>query len=337
MKTLKMNLGTSSYEITVGRNILSRAGELMNLSRKVFVITDGGVPREYAEAIKAQCKDAVIYTVPSGERSKSLDTLGGVLSAMLDFGMSRGDCAVGVGGGVVGDLTGFAASVYMRGIDFYNVPTTLLSMVDSSIGGKTGVNLAETKNIVGTFHQPKGVLIDLDTLKTLPKRHISAGLAESVKMALTSDADLFSLIERGDCSDNREEIVYRSLLIKKRVVEQDEKEKGLRKILNFGHTVGHGIEAEEKGRLLHGECVALGMLPVCREDVRERLIKVLSALSLPTEYSGNADAALLKLKHDKKASGDALDAIFVDEIGSFRIEKTNTDDFIALAREYFKA
>ena len=336
MKTLRMELGESSYNISLGRGILENAGELMNLSRKVFIVTDENVPKEYSEKIKSQCKEGFIYTVTPGEGSKSMSTLEKLLSAMLDFGMSRSDAAVAVGGGVVGDITAFAASVYMRGIDFYNIPTTLLSSVDSSIGGKTGVNLSETKNIVGTFYQPKAVLIDLDTHKTLEKRHISAGLAESVKMALTSDAELFSVIERGVTEKNIEEVVYRSLLIKKTVVEKDEKESGLRKILNFGHTVGHGIEAEENGALFHGECVALGMLPVSSERVRKRLIPVLKALNLPTEYKGDIDSALLRVQHDKKAKSDTVDAIYVDEIGAFRIEKTKIDKFVSDAKEYFE-
>ena len=335
MKTLRMELGENSYDITLGRGILCKAGELMNLSRKVFIVTDENVPREYSEAIKAQCEEALIYTVPAGEGSKSLEALGKLLSAMLDFGLSRGDSAIAVGGGVVGDLTAFASSVYMRGIDFYNIPTTLLSSLDSSIGGKTGVNLSQTKNIVGTFYQPKAVIIDLDTLKTLPKRHISSGLAEAIKMALTSDAELFSLLERGVTEDNLEEIVFRSLLIKKAVVEEDEKESCLRKILNFGHTAGHGIEAEEEGALLHGECVALGMLPVASEEVRERLIPILEKLNLPTEYTGDIDSALLRVKHDKKAGRDTLDAIYVDKIGSFRIERCPIDKFIKNAKAYF--
>ena len=330
-----MELGANSYDITLGRGILCKAGELMKLSRKVFIVTDENVPREYSEAIKTQCKEGLIYTVPAGEGSKSLEVLGKLLSAMLDFGLSRGDSAIAVGGGVVGDLTAFASSVYMRGIDFYNIPTTLLSSLDSSIGGKTGVNLSQTKNIVGTFYQPKAVIIDLDTLKTLPERHISAGLAEAIKMALTSDAELFSLIERGVTEDNLEQIVFRSLLIKKAIVEEDEKESGLRKILNFGHTAGHGIEAEEGGALLHGECVALGMLPVASEEVRERLIPILEKLNLPTEYTGDIDSALLRVKHDKKAGRDTLDAIYVDKIGSFRIERCPIDKFIKDAKAYF--
>ena len=256
---------------------------------------------------------------------------------MLDFGMTRSDCAVAVGGGVVGDLTGFAAASFMRGIDFYNVPTTLLSQVDSSIGGKTAVNLGVVKNIVGAFYQPKAVLIDTDVLKTLSKRHYAAGLAEAVKMSLTSDSELFSIFEKEEISDkNIEDVIVRSLEIKRKVVEEDEKEAGLRKILNFGHTLGHGLEAEgELSGLYHGECVALGMLPVCSDDVRARLIPVLKKLGLPTKFDGNLERALDYVSHDKKCSGNSVSVIFVEKVGSFKIEKMSVADFIKLVKERF--
>ena len=265
---IHMNLGKDSYDIIVARKSLKKANEYLNLDRRVLVVTDSGVPAEYAKEIVGRSKEGILCTVEMGEGSKSLDTFGTLLRTMLEHGFSRKDCVVAVGGGVVGDLAGFAASAYMRGIDFYNIPTTLLSQIDSSIGGKTAVNLGGVKNIVGAFYQPKRVLIDPDLLKTLPQRQISNGLAEAVKMALTSDAVLFDIFENGDIESNLDEIILRSLNIKKSVVEQDEKEAGLRKILNFGHTVGHGIESSaDLHALYHGECVALGMLPMCAESL----------------------------------------------------------------------
>ena len=334
MNKLRLNLENRGYDITVGKNVLKDAASLMNLDRRVFIVTDSGVPREYAEAVAAASKSAVIYTVPEGEGSKSLAVMEKVLSAMLDFNMSRKDCAVAVGGGVVGDLTGFVAASYMRGIDFYNVPTTLLSQVDSSIGGKCAVNLGGIKNVIGAFYQPKAVIIDTDTLKTLPKRQISAGLAEAVKMSLTSAKELFEFFEREEISEeNIEFVITRALKIKKSVVEADEREGGIRKILNFGHTFGHGIEAESEMRgFYHGECVALGMLPMCSEELEKRLIKVLSRLGLPTEYNGDTDKALAYVVHDKKASNGAVEAIFVDTPGSYRIEKLKTCDFASIVK-----
>ena len=191
---LPIRLGERSYDVVIERGAISRAGELLNLNRRVLILTDSGVPRQYAETVAGAAKAPTVLTVPAGEGSKSMEGLSGVLSAMFRAGMTRGDCVVAVGGGVCGDLAGFAASVYMRGVDFYNVPTTLLAQVDSSIGGKTAINFEGVKNIVGAFWQPKRVLIDPDTLATLDRRQTVAGLCEAIKMAFTSDADLFRLI-----------------------------------------------------------------------------------------------------------------------------------------------
>ena len=270
---IKVELLENGYDIVLERGALSKIGEYLDLDRRVLVVTDEGVPSEYAEAVARASKRPTVVTVKQGEGSKSFSTLEELCRVMLKNGFTRNDCVVAVGGGVVGDLSGFAAASYMRGIDFYNIPTTVLSEVDSSIGGKVAVNLDNVKNIVGAFYQPQKVVIDPDTLKTLPKRQIANGLAEAVKMGLTSDKELFNIFEKGSVDESLEEIIERSLLVKKKVVEQDEKETGLRKILNFGHTVGHGIESEaELSGLYHGECVALGMLPMCGDAVRERLL-----------------------------------------------------------------
>lgn len=332
---LKMSLGERSYDILVGGGLLDSADRFLNLDRKVFILTDTGVPKEYSEKVLEKASQAVIFTVKEGEPSKNLATLTKILEVMLEFEMTRGDCLVAVGGGVIGDLGGLAASMYMRGIDFYNIPTTLLAQVDSSIGGKTAVNLKGVKNTVGAFYQPAAVLIDVDTLKTLPERHISAGLAESLKMALTSDAELFSILENNTALDI-EDIIIRSLMIKRAVVEKDEREVGLRKILNFGHTLGHAIESDsDLNKLYHGECVALGMLPTCSDSVRARLIPVLKKLNLPTLYDGSIKRALDFIVHDKKCNSGYVDAVFVDEIGKGRIERISVEDFSKIAERYF--
>jgi len=335
MTSLYLNLGDRGYDITVGRGLLSSADKYFNLSRRILVLTDSGVPKEYAEKIASLSKEALIYTVPQGESSKSFAVLEKLLNRMMDFKMTRKDALVSVGGGVVGDLGGLASALYMRGIDFYNAPTTLLSQVDSSIGGKTAVNLGKTKNIVGAFYQPKAVLIDTDTLKTLETRQVNAGLAEALKMSLTSDKELFEIFENEEINEETiERIIEKSLKIKKQVVEQDEKESGLRKILNFGHTLGHGIEAESG--LYHGECVALGMLPVCSKEVNKRLISVLKKLNLPTEYNGNLNYALEYVVHDKKASDQGIDVVTVEKAGEYKITKMSHSEFSSLVKKYFK-
>lgn len=328
--TIRMDLGQDSYDIIVERGILEKAGEHLDLNRRVLVVTDTGVPRAYAETLARQCRECVIFTLEAGEGSKSLEMFGRLLQTMLDRGFSRKDCVAAVGGGVVGDLAGFAASAYMRGIDFYNIPTTLLSQIDSSIGGKTAVNFGGVKNIVGAFYQPKKVLIDPELLKTLPPRQIASGLAEAVKMALTSDAALFALFEEGDIEGSLEEIIIRSLRIKRYVVERDEKEAGLRKILNFGHTVGHGIESSTG--LYHGECVALGMLPMCGEALRPRLIRVLEKCGLYRELSYDWDAIGEAAFHDKKADGGSVTVITVEEPGTFGMKSMKCAEVIGMAK-----
>ena len=332
--TIYMNLGNDSYDIVVERGAIFKAGQYLNLNRRVLVVSDSGVPAQYAQTVAKQCKESVIYTVEQGEGSKSLDVFGKLLQVMLDNGFSRKDCVVAVGGGVVGDLSGFAASAYMRGIDFYNIPTTLLSQIDSSIGGKTAINFGGVKNIVGAFYQPKKVLIDPEVLKTLSQRQISSGLAEAVKMALTSDKELFELFENKDIETNIDEIIIRSLNIKKNVVEQDEKESGLRKVLNFGHTVGHGIESSEgMSELYHGECVALGMIPMCSEEIRQRVINVLIKCNLYRTLQYDWDKITDAAFHDKKADGSSVTVITVNNIGSFEMQEMTCIDVVEKAKK----
>lgn len=324
---LTMNLGPRSYDIILKRGALENLYQFARLDRRVAIVTDSGVPEAYARRVADQCQDTRIITVPQGEASKSLKTLETVLRQMLDFGMGRGDLVVAVGGGVVGDLAGFAASIYMRGVDFINCPTTTLSMIDSSIGGKTAVDLGDTKNIVGTFWQPKLVIVDPDTLSTLPQRHFVNGLAEAVKAALLADPELFSIFEQGDVDARIDEIIYRCLRFKKNIVEQDETEQGMRKALNFGHTLGHGIEAVRgiKGRrttgLYHGECVALGMLPMIEsKTLQKRVRAVYRRLGLPLRASYDKQKVLAEVLHDKKAQAGQITLIKVPGLGCWRTE-----------------
>ena len=328
--TVHMNLGQNSYDIIVERGVLERAGQHLDLQRRVLVVTDRGVPASYAQALASQCKESVICRVAEGEDSKSLEAFEMLLQRMLDYGFSRKDCVVAVGGGVVGDLAGFAASAYMRGIDFYNIPTTLLSQIDASIGGKTSVNFGGVKNIVGAFYQPKKVLIDPALLKSLPQRQLANGLAEAIKMSLTSDRELFELFEQQDIESNLDGIIVRCLNIKKSVVEQDEKESGLRRILNFGHTVGHGIESSQN--LYHGECVALGMLPMCGEPLRPRVLAVLKKCGLYRQLQYDWDKIAQAAFHDKKADGDTVTVTMVKEAGSFQLKVMGCREVMELAK-----
>ena len=321
---IRMELGDSSYDIVLERGCLKKAGELLNLDRKVFILTDDGVPAQYAGTVAEQCREPHIHTVAQGEGSKSFAVLEELLTKMLELGFTRGDCVCSVGGGVVGDLGGFTAACYMRGIDFYNIPTTILSQVDSSIGGKTAVNLGGVKNIVGAFWQPRKVLIDPDTLDTLSDRQKSSGLAEAVKAGLIADPVLFAMFEdyaAGGAPLDLEKVIAASLMVKKNVVEQDERESGVRKILNFGHTIGHGIESVTG--LLHGECVAMGMIPMCSPAVRSRLIPVLGALRLPARVHADPAEVYKAVLHDKKMGDGFVSIVSVDTVGGYKIQKVD--------------
>ena len=326
---IPVNLGKDSYDIILERGAIKKAGELLGIpkGRKVLVVTDTGVPREYADTVAWCYEDSHIFIFPQGEKSKNFDTYRAICQTLSDAHFTRKDAVIAVGGGVVGDMAGFAAATYMRGIDFYNIPTTLLSQVDSSIGGKTAIDLGKIKNIIGAFHQPKKVIIDPDVLSTLPKRQLSNGLAESIKMAANFDKDLFELFLKDDYMENIEKIIEGSLKIKRYVVEQDEKETGLRKVLNFGHTIGHGIEASaEYGELYHGECVALGMLPMSGEKVRDKLITALENVGLPTHYQYDKESVYEALCHDKKSQGKSITAVRCDEVGSYTFQEMTNEE-----------
>lgn len=322
------------YDITLERGALKKAGRLLNLDRRVLIVTDSGVPAEYAKTLASQCKNPFIVTIPQGEPSKCFDSFKMLLEKMVEYNFTRSDCVTAVGGGVVGDLSGFVAASFMRGVDFYNIPTTVLSQVDSSIGGKVAIDFSGYKNIVGAFYPPSAVIIDPEVLKTLPKRQVSNGLAESVKMAMTSDSSLFEIFENENIEESIDIIIERSLKIKRYVVEQDEKETGLRKILNFGHTLAHAFESENKMQnYYHGECVALGMLPMCSPDARKRLIAVLEKLGLPTHIEYDTERLISAMRHDKKMSGNDITVIYVDKIGEFRMKTVGFSEFAENIKE----
>lgn len=319
--TLRMELGADSYDIVLEPGCLREADTYLPLNRKTLIVTDDGVPAQYAQTLAGQ--NHFVYIVPQGEGSKDFAQLKGILQKMLAEGFGRKDCVVAVGGGMVGDLAGFAASIFMRGVDFYNIPTTLLSQVDSSIGGKTAINLDGVKNIVGAFYQPKKVLIDPETLNTLPAEQLASGAAEAVKMGLTHDPALFARFEQDGTPDYME-VIAASLKIKKSVVEQDEREQGLRRVLNFGHTIGHGIES--LGGRTHGECVALGMLPMCAPEVRARLTRVLEKFGLSASIQADRSQVLEAVLHDKKATGEGITTVYVEEPGKWEFRNLSPDD-----------
>lgn len=319
---LNLNLQNNSYDIVVDKNILSKIFDDFNNINHILVVTDSGVPKEYLESLIENKKEKTfVYTIEQGEQSKNFDNVKNILRFMISNDFKRNDIVVALGGGVVGDLSAFCASIYMRGISFYNIPTTLLSMVDSSIGGKTGIDFYGVKNSIGTFYQPKKVYIDLNVLSTLNKRLINCGIAESLKMALCLNKEYYLYLKNNIDNLDYEKVVIESLKMKKYVVEKDEKEEDLRKVLNFGHTIGHGIEESLNGKLLHGECVALGMICMSDDNIKNELIEIYEKIGLPIKVSMNKQNVLSLIKHDKKSFGEDVDCVVVDDVGSFNFKK----------------
>ncbi len=312
------------YDIKIIKRGLKRTSEIFNLKRKILIVTDENIPERYIKEVADQTKESLVYKIEPGEKSKSIEVYKDIMNFMIENDFTRSDAVVAIGGGVVGDLSGFVASTYMRGIDFYNIPTSLLAQVDSSIGGKTAIDFHGIKNIIGSFYQPKGVLIDVSVLKTLPEREINNGIAEIIKIAATQSKDLFSLLENEERTKRTiMPIILEAVKLKKIIAEQDEKESGLRRVLNFGHTIGHAIEESCEGKLLHGECVALGMLYFSSKEAREKIINLLKKYDLPCSYEINKEKILELIAHDKKKYGERINVIYVEEIGSY-IEKSLT-------------
>ena len=336
---IPVGLGKNSYNINIERGALSGTGEILRVYRKVLIVTDSGVPQKYIRTVAERCSEPVVAVIEKGEASKTPENFVNLCRRMLGAGFSRKDCVAAVGGGVSGDMAGFAAACYMRGIDFYNIPTTLLSQVDSSVGGKTAVDLDGVKNIIGAFYQPKGVIIDPDVLATLSPRQFDCGAAEIIKIAACMDRELFERIERQGIAGNPhlEEIIAAAVALKARVVEEDEKEKGLRRVLNFGHTLGHGIETVTG--LFHGECVALGMLPMCSDEaLRARIKAVLKKEGLPVMLSKEVpdpERVIASAMHDKKAEAGSIVTVRLDDIGSFRFEAASQEQLMEDYLEVF--
>ena len=333
---LTINCKTYSYDVIIQRNIINNVSEYLSLQRKVLILTDDGVPSEYVLKVSSQCLNPIIVTVKQGEQSKNIDNYQLVMNTLIENGFTRTDCLVSIGGGVVGDLGGFVSSTYMRGIDFYNIPTTLLSQVDSSIGGKTAIDYNGIKNIIGSFYTPKCVLIDPNTLKTLDKRQLHAGLVEAIKMACTCSSSLFEIISKSKNLENDiDEIIFQSLQIKQKIVEEDLEEKGLRRVLNFGHTLGHIIESASNYKLLHGECVGIGMLSFSSDKARKQIKKLLKKYNLPTSYDLSLKDIEEYLIHDKKKTGDYIWIVSVENIGSYELKKIKIDELYNKLKEEF--
>jgi 3-dehydroquinate synthase len=343
-------LGSRSYDVMVAGGLLARAGELIApiaKGRRLAVVADRTVAALHGEALVASLTAAglthALIQVPPGEASKSFEGLAELTDELLALELDRGDLVVALGGGVIGDLAGFAAAIYKRGIDFVQIPTTLLAQVDSSVGGKTAIDTPRGKNLVGAFHQPRLVLADLDVLSTLPAKEIRAGYAEVLKYGLLGDAAFFDWLEANGAAvlalqpQALAHAVARSIEMKAEIVAEDEKESGARALLNLGHTFGHAFEAEiGYDKLLHGEAVALGCalafrfsadLGLCSDAHAKRASKVIARAGLPTRiadvapYPPRVERLLTHMAQDKKNRGGAVTLILARRIGETFVAK----------------
>lgn len=348
--------GKAIYPIYVENDYsgLGKVFEALNLSKgKALIVTDTNIGIHYAkevEAIASQFISVVkTITIPAGEAYKNLDTVNQIYKKLIEEKFDRNDVLLALGGGVIGDMTGFTAATYLRGIRFIQLPTSLLAMVDSSIGGKTGVDFQAYKNMVGAFYQPQAVYMNLSTLNTLPEREFYSGFGEIIKHGLIKDKSYYNwLLEHADQILSKEpqlleETIYRSLLVKQQVVENDPYEKGERALLNFGHTIGHSVEKLMNFSLLHGECVSLGIVAASRlsmdlghisKDEYESVLKTLEAFHLPVSLPSSSldiEEVVAATKNDKKMDSGKIKFILLESIGNAYINRELTDEQLTIA------
>lgn len=337
-----------NYDVIIGKNLLEKSGEycvaLFGKS-KALVVTDSNVAPLYlskvCDSFKASQTEVSYIIFPAGESSKNTENLVKAVEKMASLSLTSGDFVVALGGGVIGDLTGFAAGVYLRGIPVVQMPTTLLSAVDSSVGGKTAVNLPQGKNLMGMFNQPALVLCDIDTLDTLTKEHFREGMAEVIKYGVIFDTDLFNLVKNGDVKADLEEIIARCVTLKRDVVAKDEFDKGERKLLNFGHTMAHAIEKCSNFEISHGNAVAVGMLLAssacyrlgfCKENCTDEIKSALVNNNLLTECDFSADELSAAALSDKKRNKNTVTIVVPYEIGNCILKETDIEMLEEIAK-----
>lgn len=352
MKTLTVALPGREYNIQIGRGLLTRAGEELRAvlpgASRIFVVTDSHVAPLYLERVRASLEGAgfrvTAHTVPAGEGSKCPARLAELWEAMMDAGLTRTDAVAALGGGVVGDLAGFAAATILRGVDFVQIPTTLLAQVDSSVGGKVAIDLQAGKNLAGAFWQPKGVLIDPDCLNTLSDRAFSDGMAEVIKYGCIRDREFFELLDRcgsrAGVMDHIEQVICTCCDLKRQVVLQDERDTGLRMTLNFGHTIGHAFElAGHYETWTHGQGVAAGMhwvaqlgvgLGITPPEVVEQIRSILNKFGLPQDIPCPWETMTEAVGLDKKRTGDSITLILLERLGQAVPRRMKKDQLLEL-------
>lgn len=341
MEAIKVTT-SREYTVNIGKGFLNTIGEkIKEIKRlcRVVLISDDTVFSLYGDRVKNSLIDSGYsvceFVVPHGEESKSFENYHRILEFCVENSITRTDLFVALGGGVVGDLTGFVASTYLRGVDFVQVPTTVLAMVDSSVGGKTAINLNAGKNLCGAFYQPIGVFADCDTLDTLPQERFCEGCAEIIKYGMISDKDFLAFLQDNDIKDNLPYVIKRCVEIKRDIVSRDEFEKGERKLLNFGHTIGHAVEKCSNLTISHGNAVAIGMaiatkgayeIGMSEEDFSDVLLPILKKNNLPTTCSFSAEELYKASLSDKKRSFDTMSLIVPEELGLCKVMKLPVED-----------
>ena len=325
---LNVNLKDKSYEVIVERGIIKNITPYVDIEKKFLIVSDDRIPNVYINTVKKQLKKVDVFIFPHGENNKSLDNYKLIIDRLVKEDFSRKDYMIALGGGVVSDLAGFVASTYKRGMNLINIPTTTLAMVDASVGGKVALNFDKLKNVIGSFYHPNCILIDIDTLETLPKRHYINGVIEALKTGMIGDKELYNIFFNGDYRDHIEEIIYRSLQYKIKIVEQDEKEENIRKVLNFGHTFGHAYETYFLMKnYLHGEAVALGIVTISKDKpYLEDIKKIFTKWGIKLNINVEKDKIINIIRNDKKCDDDIVDLIIVDEIGKSKIVPTKIED-----------
>lgn len=345
METVKVK-ASKCYDILIGKGLLNTCGELSAAAvkaRRAAIVTDDNVDRYYGERAVRSFEKAgftvVKFVFPHGEASKSHSVLLKLYDFLAENGFTRSDILVALGGGVVGDLTGFAAATYMRGIEFIQIPTTVLSQVDSSVGGKTAVDISGGKNLVGAFHQPSLVICDTDTLETLTPEFFADGMAEVVKYGMIKSKELFNILCEQDIKSNMPDIIKRCVSIKAQVVANDEFDRGERALLNFGHTLGHAIEKHyDFSGITHGYAVAIGMSVfthiaenkgICREGTARKLDALLEKCALPRTTDVDMNILYKYSLGDKKRSSSGIDIIICSDIGESKVDKMTIEEYAA--------
>ena len=333
MVTIKIHSKRRDYPVILGDVLFEILNKELDENIRYFVVLDKHIESKFSKLIKDKNPNSIIYVAEGGEETKSFFCYQKLTSVLLEHNFTKNDMLIGFGGGSILDLVGYLSATYKRGIDFISIPTTTLAMVDASIGGKNGINVDGVKNALGTINPPLKVLIGLDVSNTLDQRNFNNGLFESLKMGLSLDKDLYDIFKEAGEKTYLKEVIYRSIMAKKEVVEKDEDETGLRKILNFGHTFGHAFESASNFALLHGEAVANGMLVVSKnKDYYADLLDILSRMSCPIVSSYNEENLINRIKNDKKADISSVDLIVVNTIGKAEIIPTKFNDLKGMVK-----